>query len=375
MENSGGVESLRFDPEACLKVGLAPERLNNAESVVANGIKDGAFAGAVWIIARHGLVVRHGALGAAMRVPFSREMRTDAVFDIASITKPLFSLLMMSMIEDGRVHLDLPVAEFIPAFRDGVRQKITIRHLLTHSSGIPGQIPLYRWSHNRAEMLELVYGLPLVFEPGMGVLYTSQGFMVLDEIMRRIVGGDWESELMQRIFKPLGLERTRFKPPAEWRDLIAATEYCSWRGRVIVGEVHDENAAVMGGVAAHAGLFSTAWELAVIGQMMLNRGIYGGKRILSERAVDLMCGDHTPGLSLVRALGWQGKDPIGSPAGELMSESSFGHTGFTGTSLWIDPEFKLVVVLLTNRVHPSRDSNGIFSVRPRFHNAVCASLV
>lgn len=368
-------EQLGVEKTTCEDLGFDPVRLAKVEEVVACGMDQGAYPGAVWLISRWGRTVQHGAMGLAMRTPEVRPMRPDTVFDIASITKPLFSLLVMSLIEEGKLHLDQPVSEILAAMRTGGKEKITVRHLLTHTSGIPGQVTQYRWCRSRDEILDMTYRLPLIFEPGSDVFYSSQGFMILDEVIRVILGGDWEPTFRKRFLEPLQLEWTTFRPPAEWEKDCAAAEFCPWRGYVVVGQVHDENAAVMGGVAAHAGLFSTARDLAAFGQLMLNRGVYAGRRILSERTVEIMCRNHTPGLKLARALGWQAKDDVGSPAGDLMSADSFGHTGFTGTSIWIDPKVELVAVLLTNRVHPDRSNTGIFSVRPRFYNAVRAAVL
>ena len=309
-------------------------------------------------------------------------MTRITLFDLASITKPIVSLLVMRLVDKGWLRLDDPVAQFIEEMGKGGRQAITLWHLLTHTSGIPGQVPLYRHVTNRAEMLRAVYRLPLVAPPGERVVYTSQGFMVVDELLRRVLGGPWEAALGQEVFAPMGLESLRFFPlpleDAAQRAVAAdaaATEACPWRGRVVVGEVHDENAAVMGGVAAHAGLFGTAWDVAAIGQMLLQGGLYGGRRILSGAAAALMVRNHTPHLNLSRALGWQGQDARGSPGGDLMSGQSFGHTGFTGTAVWVDPAVKLVAVLLTNRVHPSRQNEQIHRVRPLFFNAVRAAVL
>lgn len=361
------------------QAGLDPESLRRVDAVVARALETGAFPGAVWLVARRGVVARWEAAGLAQAVPEQerRPMTRSTLFDLASITKPVVSLLVMRLVDEGWLRLDDPVAQFIEEMREGGRQAITLWHLLTHTSGIPGQIPLYRQVTNRAEMLRAVYRLPLAAPPGERVAYTSQGFMVVDELLRRLLGGPWEGALRQWIFEPMGLKSLRFFPlpledPAQRAVAAgaAATEACPWRGRVVVGEVHDENAAVMGGVAAHAGLFGTAWDVAAIGQMLLQGGFYGGRRILSGAAAALMVRNHTPHLNLSRALGWQGQDAHGSPGGDLMSGRSFGHTGFTGTAVWVDPQVELVAVLLTNRVHPSRQNEQIQRVRPLFFNAV-----
>lgn len=371
---------------AALRVGSAAEagldeaRLEKVRDVIERAVGEGAFPGAVFLVARNGVVALHEATGYASVVPERRPMRTDTVFDLASVTKPIAALACMLLIERGLLRLDDPVADFIPEFGWGEKSSITIRHLLCHTSGIPGQIPLYQHARNRREILRQVYGLELLFPPGSGVVYSSQGLMVLDEVMSRVanqadIAASWDALLETAVFRPLGLEKTRFCPPAEWRENTAATEDCAWRGRIIVGEVHDRNAFVMGGIAAHAGLFSTAWELAALGELMLNRGRSGSAVVLAPRSVEVMTRCHTDGLPLARGLGWQMKDRVGSPAGDLMSDRSFGHTGFTGTSIWMDPATNLLGVLLTNRIHPSRDNEKIARVRALFYNAVAAAAV
>lgn len=367
-----------------LRAGTAAEAdlneagLNAARVVIKRAIGEGAFPGAVFLVARNGIVAMHEALGYASAVSERRPMRTNTIFDLASITKPIASLAAMLLVESGCLRLDDPVGEFIPEFRSGDKLAITVRRLLSHTSGIPGQIPLYQHARDRAEILRQVYRLDLLFTPGTGVVYSSQGFMLLDEVMSKVVSycgvaGSWNELLEVAVFRPLGLNSTRFLPPDEWRENAAATENCAWRGRIVVGEVHDRNAFVMGGIAAHAGLFSTAWDLAVIGQMMLNRGCYGASKILAPRTVEVMTSCHTHGLPLARGLGWQMKDVSGSPAGDLMSDRSFGHTGFTGTCIWMDPATRLLGVLLTNRIHPTRENEKITRVRPLFYNAITAA--
>jgi CubicO group peptidase (beta-lactamase class C family) len=205
------------------------------------------------------------------------------------------------------------------------------------------------------------------------VEYTSQGFMILGRILELISGQRLDALLRETVFEPIGMDSTQFTPPPELHPKAAATEDCPWRHRIVQGEVHDENAVVMGGIAAHAGIFSTAGDVARLCQTMVSGGRGQRGRVLSPESVECMTRLHTGHLRLARCLGWQGKDKIGSPGGDLFSDRSYGHTGFTGTSVWIDPTLDLFAVLLTNRVHPSRQNEAVIRLRPLFHNVAAAT--
>jgi CubicO group peptidase (beta-lactamase class C family) len=324
------------------------------------------FSGAAYEIGTPDRMVAHGLVGTLEWG--GTPVLEDSLWDIASLTKVIVSLGAMRLFEAGELCLDDTIARFLPGYAGTDKADITIIDLLTHTSGIPGQQPMYKQITTREGMLEGIKRLPIRFARGTDVEYTSQGFIVLGTILEKISGCGLDALLSNEVFQPLDMYETVFNPQPELLPRIAATEDCPWRGKIIKGQVHDENAVVLGGVCGHAGLFSCVHDLAKVCKAMLAEGFAGEVRILSPSTIALMTRNHTSHLKLARGLGWQSKDRHNSPAGDLFSASSFGHTGFTGTSVWIDPDRQLYAVLLTNRVHPSRQSDEIRRVRSIFHN-------
>jgi CubicO group peptidase (beta-lactamase class C family) len=341
--------------------------MRRLERVLAEAVDQGSFPSCTYRVLHGGTVAGEGVFGNA-------PAGLNTLYDLASVTKPLVMLGIMKLFEDGRLKLDDTASHFLPQMRRPDKEAITLRQLLTHSSGIPGQQPLYQRCATRAALLEAVYDLPLRNPPGTFVEYTSQGMMILGEIIEAITDMPMNRFLQRTFWEPLGLADLLFNPSPEsaWR--CAPTEDCPWRGGIVQGQVHDENAVVLGGIHAHAGLFGTAEAVSVVGQLLLNGGVYGGRRYLQPATVAVMTANHTRGLNLGRGLAWQCIDATGSPAGDLFSSDSFGHTGFTGTSIFVDPRRQIVFVLLTNRVHPSRENMGMVRVRPIAHNMVVLDL-
>lgn len=292
----------------------------------------------------------------------------ESLFDLASVTKPIAILPLLFSLEEGKISLDDPIALFLKEYEDTPKADITIRQLLTHTSGIPGQQPLYKEASTSEELMRLVKGLQFTYKTGTYVEYSSQGFMLLGQLIEAIEAKSLEVVLGERIFSPLGMNSTMFNPPSSIRENCVATELCLWRGKLIQGQVHDENAVVLGGVQAHAGLFSNSNDLMKLCQMILHAHQGNGTNFLKRSTVALMGKNHTNHLNLARGLGWQAKDMINSPSGDYFSETSYGHTGFTGTSIWIDPANDLFTILLTNRIHPSRENDSITRIRSIFHN-------
>jgi uncharacterized protein YbbC (DUF1343 family) len=326
-------------------------------------------------IGHRGRLARLEAFGRQTYAPDAPPMRVDTLFDLASLTKVVATTTAaMILVDEGRLDLDARVRDYLPRFVGANKQKVTVRHLLTHSSGIDWWAPLFRELNGKKGYLERIQAMPLVSEPGEKTLYSDLGVLLLGEILERVAGVPLERFVAERLFAPLAMAETRFRPPAELRARIAPTERDEWRGRIVHGEVHDENAFALGGVAPHAGLFSTAGDLARFAQMMLWKGHYDHRRIVARTTVERFTrrAGVVPGSD--RALGWDTKSLAGSSAGTLFSPSSYGHTGFTGTSIWIDPERELFVVLLTNRVHPTRENRKIFQVRPAVADAVVRAL-
>lgn len=283
-------------------------------------------------------------------------------WDLASLTKPLVAIAALALVERGALRLDGTVADYLPDYRGGDKAGVTVHQLLTHTSGIAGGVPLYREHPTRERLLAALRLLPPRTAPDQRVEYSSQGFIVLGLIVEAAGGKPLDVLVRELVCEPAGLRDTGFNPGAGSE--AVATEHCAWRRRVVVGEVHDENALVLGGVAGHAGMFSTLADVERLGRLLLA----GSPGLLEPATHTLMTSCHTDGFELRRCMGWQAKDPVGCPAGDLLGPDSFGHTGFTGTSLWGDPALGRYFVLLTNRVHPSREHPGIDRLRVLFHD-------
>lgn len=357
------------------ELGFDPERLALVDRLVQRLVEAGCFPGAVLLVARRGRVAYFKAFGYAQLYPERRPMTADAVFDLASLTKVVATTpVILRLAEMGELSLDDPVSLYFPAFNEGSKSKVRIWHLLTHTSGLPAHIPLYSLLGRREDAYNYIAGLSLEYEPGTKVVYSDLGFILLGRIAELVAGKPLDELAKELVFEPLGMRETAFNPPPELRERAAATEHCKLRNRILKGEVHDENAWFMGGVAGHAGLFSTASDLALYAQMWLNRGSLGSARVLSPATVELATRNHTQGLNECRGLGWA-LNCRPCSCGDLMSPKAYGHTGFTGTSLWIDPAYELSVILLTNRVHPTRENQCLLRARRLIHNAVVASLV
>jgi CubicO group peptidase (beta-lactamase class C family) len=339
--------------------------------VVDSAIAAGAAPGAVVAVSAHGIRYVHGV--GRLGSDDSTRPGPTAVYDLASLTKVVaLTTGLMYAVEDGRVGLDTAVFRYVPAFSGGGRDAVTIRHLLTHSSGLPAHRRLWELAPDRAGALAVVAATPLDTVPAARTVYSDLGAMLLTEVLQQAYGRRIDSLLQDLVFGPLAMTSTSYRPPSAWLPRIAPTELDPWRQRILRGEVHDENAAWLGGVSGHAGLFASADDLLSFGEWLLaqRRGQPAGPCPAPgtgcPRLTRATVKEFTRRQSLVpgssRALGWDTPAPASS-AGTRLSPSSFGHTGFTGTSLWIDPERDLVVVLLSNRVHPTRDNPRLATLR------------
>jgi CubicO group peptidase (beta-lactamase class C family) len=354
---------------------MSAERLETIDRIVKRGITAGGYPGASVIVGRRGFSVfekGYGRLGwttgSAAVVP------DESIYDLASLTKVVgTATAAMILYDEGRMELDAPVSKYLPAFSGGDKDGVTVRHLLTHTSGLPAGRDLRRLAKSPWDARNIVMSTSLTCRPGACQVYSDLGADVLGFAVEAIAGQGLDAFLKERVFEPLGMSDTHFRPAASARDRIAPTEVSSPRGYPLRGEVHDENAWALGGVAGHAGLFSTAADLSLFAQMMLNRGTFNGVRIVSDTAVTRF----TRRTSGKRALGWDTSDGEGT-AGLHMGEQAYGHTGFTGTSLWIDPDRDLFVILLTNRVHAPRarrPAKVIADVRADLADAAVLSVV
>ena len=331
-------------------VGMSSERLEAVNRVVERGIAAGGYPGAAVIVGRKGKAVLQRGFGRLSWDESSPEVNpASTIYDLASLTKVVgTTTAVMVLFDEGRISLDSPVSHYLPEFSGGEKNLVTIRQLLTHRSGLPAGRDIFRLTHDPAEARRIVLGTPLAFHPGEYYEYSDLGADVLAMVVEAVSAQPLDEFLADYVFHPLGMYQTAFRPADSLRAHIAPTG-TSAAGRSRQGEVNDENAFAMGGVAGHAGLFSTAADLSVFAQMMLNGGVYNGVRIIADSTVQLF----TTRVAGHRALGWD--TPTGSfGSGNYLSEHAFGHTGFTGTSMWIDPDRDMFVILLTNRVYASR---------------------
>jgi beta-N-acetylhexosaminidase len=357
------------------EAGFRPDAMAAVDQVMTDAVANRAFPGGVVAVGHDGALVHLAAFGRQTYDAGATAVDERTIYDLASLTKVIVTTTMaMILVDEGKLDLDKPVSAFIPAFKGGMKDKVTVRHLLTHSGGQAGGVTyLYKDLKGKEAYVKYIAGLDLLYEPGTKTVYTDLGEILLGDVLERVAGQDLESFAKERIFAPLGMKDTTFRPRAELLPRIAPTENDPWRGRVVHGEVHDENAFAMGGVAPHAGLFGTAGDLARFAQMLLNGGVFEHKRIVSRETVEKF----TTRANLVpdssRALGWD--TPSGSSsAGDLFGPRSFGHTGFTGTSMWMDPDRNLFVILLSNHVHPTRDVPVLLPVRRALADAVVRGL-
>jgi CubicO group peptidase (beta-lactamase class C family) len=344
------------------EAGFRADGMAGVDSVMERAVADQAFPGGVVAVGKDGALAHLRAFGRLSYDADAPEVRTDTIYDLASLTKIVVTTtIAMILVDEGRLDLSRPVSAFLPRFRGAGKEKVTVESLLTHSSGLDWWAPLYQDTKGKQAYVEKIQAMDLVYPPGSKSLYSDLGLILLGEVLERVAGEPLDTFATKRILDPLGLRDTRYRPGPDLLPRIAPTEKDPWRGRVLRGEVHDENAFAMGGVAPHAGLFGTAGDLARFAQMILNGGVLEHKRIVSREVVERFT--RRAGVpESSRALGWDTYTP-GSSAGDRLSPRSFGHTGFTGTSLWIDPERNMFIILLTNRVHPTRENNAIRGVR------------
>lgn len=382
----GGEPAPTLRPGIPEEAGLAGGPLAGVTDALERATAGGApvAAGAVALVAKDGVIALHEARGYALRfadragneLPADQQVAAapDTVFDIASLSKLLTAVAVLQLVDDGRVDLDQPVATVVPRFAAGGKDAVTVRQLLAHTSGLPAGLPPGETTGSRAERLDAAVTAELVAEPGATRRYSDVGYIVLGELVETVTDQRLDEVVAARITEPLGMGDTAYNPPDELRPRIAATEDLDWDGRGLVrGSVHDPNAWGLDGVAGHAGAFSTASDMAVLAQTLLAGGRYGTVQILSEGMVEQMMaeqladvGQRGQGLGLIR-----GDERF---MGQMAYPDTVGHTGFTGTSLVVDPHAGAFVVLLTNRVHPTADGPGINPLRREVAGAVARAL-
>lgn len=372
------------------------DRYHSAAELLRHAIAAHAFPGAACAIEYRGETTLF-AVGRYTYEASALTVGAETVYDLASVSKVAATTPVAMLLYDrSRLDLDAPVASVVPEFcgrsqsrseagsgnpgfrrqaidrapRDARRERVTFRMLLAHSSGLPAYVRLFEQAKTGDELLTLAFSTPLDHDPGTHTEYSDIGFIILGVALQRLAGESLNQFCEREVFQPLGMAATRFCPPPEWKSRIAPTaDDQKFRHRIIQGEVQDENAWVMGGVAGHAGVFSTATDVSKLARCMLN----GGVPLFRPDTVKLFTARQYQPEGTSRALGW---DTPSSPSqsGHFFSARSFGHLGYTGTSLWVDPERELAVTLLTNRTWPDCSSQTVKQVRPKFHDAIVEAL-
>jgi len=363
---------------------------NSISAFLAERIAAGDFPSAVYLVAERGREIFSDALGYAVVEPHRIAATLDTIYDLASLTKPLVTgLLCARRIEAAELTLDSSISRYLPDFDRTDKQAITVRELLSHSSGLPAWRPLYILAGGEIERtLSAIANIDLEYKPGTRVVYSDLGFIVLGLLLEKLTGKRLADLARSEIFQPLDLKRTFFNPEIAMQTGIAACEtgnvyeretyqdsdasdYKHWRQELIWGQVHDGNAHFLGGAAGHAGLFSTAHETLVLANQFIGRQT----KLLKPYTCELFCKNLTAGLEEARSFGWQLAETKDSAAGADLPSDSFGHSGFTGTSCWNDPHRERAFILLTNRTHArALPFANINSVRRKFHSLAVAAL-
>lgn len=356
------------------EVGISPLRLEKLDAITLEHIERKQFPGAVILVARKGGIVYRKAFGDRTVSPSRSPMEVDTIFDLASLTKIMpTAVAIMILVEEGRLSLSDPVSKHLNRFSQHGKHRVTVRQLLTHYSGLRPSLDLStRWRGYETAVARACRER-LATRPGARFRYSDINYVVLGELVRVLSGDHLDAFSRKRVFEPLGMKDTFFNPRERMKSRIAPTE--RHEGEMLQGRVHDPTAARMGGCAGHAGGFSTADDVARFGQMILNGGVYDGRRILSPLGVLQMTTPQSPtGKPVLRGLGFDIHSRYHAPRGDLFPVGSFGHSGFTGTSLWIDPYTETLVVILTSRLHPNGRGDAV-PFRKRVASIVGASIV
>jgi CubicO group peptidase (beta-lactamase class C family) len=348
------------------------QRFFRAFEILKQGVAERAFPGASFAVTQGKDLVALAGVGGFTYEPDTEPVDENTIYDLASVTKAIATTAAaMILYEKRKLRLDMPVQAAIPEFAgaDPRRQQVTIRMLLTHTSGLPSYLRLFEQVSDRERLVEIACRAPLATEPGTRADYSDIGFIILGELLARTAGEPLDTFCSKQIFKPLGMHNTTYNPPLSWKAHIPPTvDDLSFRKRIVRGEVHDENASILRGVAGHAGLFATAYDVARFAECLLS----GGAPFVERETVELFT-THDASTPGSYALGWD-TPTAPSQSGAYFSKRAYGHLGYTGTSLWIDPERQLSVTLLTNRTWQNQMPDKIKVVRPAFHDAILEAL-
>lgn len=340
------------------------------ETLAEEAVENGVFPGTSIAVIHRGKTVFHRAFGRQTYRTVSPAADSTTIYDLASLTKPVVTTgIVMQLVERDSLDLDAPVSRYLPTFSSRGKQSVTVRNLMQHNSGLRAHTFYHKTCHTPEEVFLTIAADTLLSEPGAKTRYSDPGFITLGRIVESLTGNSLEANFRQRFTVPLGMRRTMFNPPASLRDAIAPTEQdTSWHFNTKRPLVHDHNAALLGGAAGHAGLFSTTGDLITYVRMLMQGGTYAGKQYFRKETVRMFTSREG---TASRALGWDLRSLEGpSSAGTAFSVSSWGHLGFTGTSIWVDPEKELAVIMLSNRVHPTSDNIKIRKFRPLLHDTV-----
>lgn len=355
------------------------------DEIVSNGINEHAFPGAQVLIGNNEDILYQKSYGNFTYEETSAPVTGDCIFDLASLTKVIATTpAIMQLYEAQKINLDDKVSKFIPEFGNNGKEEITVLNLLVHNSGLKAFIPFYKTYNSKQDVLNAIYNIGLDYPTGTKSIYSDLNAVLLGIIVEKVSGIALDEYCKKYIFEPLGMNSTFFIPEEKYKNKILPTENDTyWRNRLLQGEVHDETTAILDGVSGNAGLFSNASDIYKYLQMLLNKGIYINpysrglkkEKMFEEFTVNLFTRKYTDvTYENSRALGWDTKPLQTSskhriPCGELISGNCFGHTGYTGTSVWCDKDRNLIIIFLTNRVYPSRDNWNIREIRPEIHNA------
>jgi len=349
-------------------------QFNDVDGVINKAIEDEAFPGAVVLIWKNDNTVYEKAYGNYTYDESSPKAKTSTLFDLASVTKVVATTTAAMICYDRKLFsLDDKVVKYIPEFGVNGKEYITIKNLLIHNSGLPAWKKFYGRDLKYDDVINEIYSSELEYKTGEKTVYSDLGIITLGKIIEKVSGKSLDVFCKDEIFIPLKMESTFYNPDDSLKKLCAPTETDNyWRMKTLQGEVHDETSAMLNGVAGHAGLFSTADDLAKLMSVLLNKGKVNQKVFIQQSTIELF----TKRVSeeSTRAIGWDTKSDSGSSAGKYFSKNSFGHTGYTGTSIWADPDRNLFVIFFTNRVYPTRENTKIQKVRPQLHNAVIKSI-
>jgi CubicO group peptidase (beta-lactamase class C family) len=360
-----------IEPEVGLNnSGLDTSLAGKLDKIVKTALEEAVAPGVAIAVGRNGHIAYMKGYGYIdWNQPGSSPVDTNTLYDLASLTKVIATTTMAMILEEqGQLDINRTVSSYLPEFNSPEKAQITVKQILTHSGGLEAGANIYQTARGREQYLQQINARPLQYTPGTNMIYSDWDMILLQLVMERITGKTLDVLSTERIFKPLGMNDTQFQPPITLRSRIAPTQVEDARGGLLWGTVHDENAWAMGGVAGHAGLFSTAKDLALFSMMILNGGEgQNGVRLVKPATIARWTARQ--GKESTRTLGWDSPDG-GSSAGQFFSPWSFGHTGFTGTSIWIDPEKDLFVVVLTNRVNPTSNNTRHVQLRRDVADAV-----